>query len=57
MGVKRAVYATCGPETLIRDLKIFKDMGYEIKAVKCIDMFPRTDHVESVVLLELKNRP
>lgn len=55
MGVKRVVYVSCGPETLIRDLKIFKDMGYEIKAVKCVDMFPRTDHVESVCLLSLKD--
>lgn len=51
MGVKRAVYVSCGPETLIRDLKIFKDFGYEIKAVKCVDMFPRTEHVECVALL------
>ena len=51
MGVKRVVYVSCGPETLIRDLKIFKDFGYEIKEAKCVDMFPRTEHVESVVLL------
>ena len=55
MGVKRAVYVSCGPETLIRDLKIFKEFGYEIKMVKCVDMFPRTDHVESVCLLSLKD--
>ena len=54
MGVKRAVYVSCGPETLIRDLKIFKDFGYEIKAVKCVDMFPRTEHVETVVCLSRK---
>ena len=57
MGVKRVVYVSCGPETLIRDLKIFKDFGYEIKNAKCVDMFSKTEHVESVVLLELKNRP
>lgn len=54
MGIKRVVYVSCGPETLVRDLKIFKDFGYEIKNVKCVDMFPKTEHVESVVLLELK---
>ena len=54
MGVKRVVYVSCGPETLIRDLKIFKDFGYEIKNAKCVDMFSKTEHVESVVLLELK---
>ena len=57
MGIKRVVYVSCGPETLVRDLKTFKDFGYEIKNAKCVDMFPRTEHVESVVLLELKNRP
>lgn len=56
MGVKRAVYVSCGPETLIRDLKIFKDFGYEIKAVKCVDMFPRTEHVECVCTLTLAKK-
>lgn len=51
MGVKRVVYVSCGPETLIRDLKIFKDFGYEIKNAKCVDMFSKTEHVECVVLL------
>ena len=54
MGIKRVVYVSCGPETLIRDLKIFKDFGYEIKNVKCVDMFPKTEHVESVCLLTRK---
>jgi 23S rRNA (uracil1939-C5)-methyltransferase len=51
MGIKRVVYVSCGPETLARDLKIFKDFGYEIKNARCVDMFPRTEHVESVCLL------
>ena len=55
MGVKRVVYVSCGPETLIRDLKIFKDFGYEIKNAKCVDMFSKTEHVESVVLLSRKD--
>ena len=51
MGIKRVVYVSCGPETLARDLKLFKDFGYEIKNARCVDMFPRTEHVECVVLL------
>ena len=51
MGIKRVVYVSCGPETLARDLKIFKDFNYEIKNVKCVDMFPKTEHVECVALL------
>lgn len=54
MGIKRVVYVSCGPETLIRDLKIFKEFGYEIKNVKCVDMFSKTEHVETVVNLKLK---
>ena len=53
MGVKRVVYVSCGPETLIRDLKIFKDFGYEIKNAKSVDMFSKTEHVECVVLLNI----
>lgn len=54
MHIKRVVYVSCGPETLIRDLKIFKDYGYDIKKASCVDMFPRTEHIETVVLLGLK---
>ena len=36
---------------LSRDLKIFEENGYTVKKVKCVDMFPRTVHVETVVLL------
>ena len=56
MGVKRVVYVSCGPETLIRDLKIFKDFGYEIKNAKCVDMFSKTEHVECVCQLSLKKQ-
>ena len=56
IGIKRVVYVSCGPDTLIRDLKIFKDFKYEIQKVKCVDMFSKTDHVECITLLELKNR-
>jgi tRNA G37 N-methylase Trm5 len=48
------VYISCNPVTLVRDLKIFKDRGYDIRRVKCMDMFPRTPHVETVVLLSHK---
>ena len=56
MGIKRVVYVSCGPETLVRDLKIFKDFGYEIKNVKCVDMFPRTEHIECVCTLSLAKK-
>lgn len=48
------VYVSCNPITLVRDLKIFKERGYEIKRAKLMDMFPRTPHVETVVLMSRK---
>lgn len=54
MKIKRVVYVSCGPDTLARDLKIFQDFGYQIVKAKCVDLFPKTNHVESITLLELK---
>lgn len=45
------VYVSCNPITLVRDLKVFVDKGYELKRVKCVDQFPRTPHTEVVTLL------
>lgn len=48
---KRVVYVSCNPSTLARDLKIFKDYGYNPKKAVPFDLFPRTEHVETVVLM------
>ena len=50
-GADEIVYVSCKPTSLARDLKIFEENGYTVKKVKCVDMFPRTVHVETVVLL------
>ena len=55
MNPDRVVYVSCDPATLARDLKYFSEIGYETKEVTPVDMFPRTAHVESVVLLRRKN--
>lgn len=47
----RVVYVSCDPATLARDLAIFRDGGYVCRRVKPVDMFPRTSHVECVVLM------
>ena len=54
MKIKRVVYVSCGPDTLARDLKIFQDFGYQIVKAKCVDLFPKTNHVETITLLCLK---
>lgn len=51
---KRVVYVSCGPDTLERDLKYFKKNGYHAKKIQPVDMFPFTEHCETVVLLEKK---
>jgi 23S rRNA (uracil1939-C5)-methyltransferase len=55
MKPKRFVYVSCEPSSLARDIKILSDF-YEVKVVQPVDMFSQTYHVETVVLLELKNR-
>lgn len=50
-GVYSMVYISCKPTSLARDLEIFLARGYEVKKVCCVDMFPNTYHVETVVLL------
>lgn len=54
MEPKRIVYVSCGPSTFARDAKILAQMGYHLKKVQPVDMFPQTMHVELVALLERK---
>ena len=51
MAPKRVVYISCNPETLARDMKKLTAGGYKVKKIQPVDMFPHTEHVESVVLL------
>lgn len=48
---KRIVYVSCNPETLARDLYTLRSGGYKVKKIQPVDMFPFTDHVETVVSL------
>lgn len=50
---RKIVYVSCNPATLVRDLQIFIQQGYEIKQpILPVDQFPQTVHVESVTVLE-----
>ena len=54
-GAPEIVYVSCKPTSLARDLEIFQQEGYQVERVKLMDMFPRTVHVETVVLLSKLN--
>lgn len=56
MKPKRVVYVSCNPATLARDIAVFNTLGYELKEATAVDMFPRTVHVESVVLMSRMER-
>ena len=50
---KKIVYISCEPKTQIRDIRLL-DKLYVLKSVHPFDMFPKTEHVECVALLERK---
>ena len=51
MEPKRVVYVSCDPGTLARDVKRFAALGYRAVRAAAVDLFPRTRHVETVVLM------
>ncbi len=51
MQPERVVYVSCDPATLARDCKLFAERGYRTVKAHAYDLFPRTHHVETVVLM------
>lgn len=50
-GVANLVYISCKPTSLVRDLVVLQEQGYEVKKVCCCDLFPETVHCEVCVEL------
>ena len=51
----RVVYVSCDSATMARDVKRLADLGYTVQRACAVDMFPRADHVETVVILSKLN--
>ena len=49
---RRVVYVSCDPGTLARDLRLFVDGGLTLREVQPVDMFPHTQHIECVSVLD-----
>ena len=50
-GVDKMIYISCKPTSLQRDLEVLQARGYKAERICCVDMFPATANVETVVLL------
>jgi 23S rRNA (uracil1939-C5)-methyltransferase len=51
MAPRTLVMVSCNPSTAARDAKFLCEQGYTLEKVQPVDLFPRTRHVETVVLL------
>ena len=49
---RRIVYISCNPTTQVRDLAFLRQRGYAVRTVQPVDMFPHTDHIETIALVE-----
>ena len=54
-GADRIAYISCNVATMARDIKLYQELGYELKKVQPVDLFPQTHHVECVSLLEKRS--
>jgi 23S rRNA (uracil1939-C5)-methyltransferase len=49
---RRAIYVSCNPDALARDLRLIARDGYSIASIQPVDMFPHTAHVETIAILD-----
>lgn len=52
LGPQRVVYISCNPKTQVNDLRILSSQGYKTTIIMPVDMFPHTDHIESIAVAE-----
>ena len=52
LGAERLVYVSCNPATLAGNAAELVDLGYRLRRVTPVDMFPHTHHIECVALFE-----
>jgi 23S rRNA (uracil1939-C5)-methyltransferase len=54
--VKRLVYVSCHPATLLRDARILHGAGFSLTRAAAVDMFAHTGHSEAITLFERKSK-
>lgn len=52
LGPRRIVYISCNPRTQRDDLRHLARFGYKVPVIEAVDMFPHTDHIESIAVLQ-----
>ena len=50
-GVERILYISCKPTSLVRDLEIFLERGYQVEKAVTVDQFPWTGNIETITIL------
>ena len=56
-GPRAVAYVACDPAALARDVRTFRDEGFDLSALRAFDLFPMTHHIECVALLTPLVRP
>ena len=55
-GVDRLIYVSCKPTSLVRDLEVFLEKGYQVDRAVAVDQFPWTANCETIALLSKKQQ-
>jgi 23S rRNA (uracil1939-C5)-methyltransferase len=50
----KAVYVSCNPDALAMELPVILRAGYRITRAQAVDMFPHTNHIETVMAFDRK---